>query len=161
MNVQRHVFIAGLLALACSVADAAGDDAAARKRLTNERAALQAQLDQRERDCIARAAPPACVDSARREHRAALAPLRREEGALDAAQRRQQALARAAARAAQGTAQSERAQREARSRQAYEARQRAAQLHRETAAQRQAEAASAARKKPVAPLPLPAGAVSR
>ena len=155
----RNAFIAGLLVLAGSVS--AADDAAARTRLRNEQTALQAQFDQRERDCMARAAPRACIDAARRERRAALAPLRREEGVLDAAQRRQQALARAAARPSPSAVQAVRTQREERSRQAYVARQRAAQAHRDAAAQRQAKAASAAKEKPVAPLPVPAGALPR
>ncbi|MEO6408971.1 MAG: hypothetical protein ABIO45_09495 [Burkholderiaceae bacterium] len=157
-----HAFVASLLGMACGVgALAADNDAAARARLRTERVALQAQFDQRERDCIALAAPGTCIDAVRRERRAALAPLRGEEGALEAAQRRQQALARAAARPSPSGVQVERAQREERSRQAYEARQRAAQAHRDAAAQRQAKAASAAKDKPVAPLPVPAAAVPR
>ena len=158
MNMRCRGLIASLLVVACSFVHAVPNDAAARSRLRSERSALQEQLDRRERDCIARAAPPACVDMARREHRAGLAPLRREEGALDAAQRRRQAQARVAARPSQGSTHAERAQREERSRQAYEARQRAAQAHREEVVKRQAEAASSAKAKRVAPLPLPAGA---
>ena len=160
MTSRPRAGIAGiLLGVAFSVLAAPADDAAARTRLRAERAALQAQFESAERDCVARDAARNCVDSARRVQRAALAPLRREEAALDAEQRRTQALARAAARAAPSPAQPDRDRREERSRQAYEARQRAAQAHRDSVAQRQAGAASTAEgNKPAAPLPVPAGA---
>ncbi len=140
----------------------AQDDSAARARLRSERTELQAQFERRERDCTARDAPRHCVDAARREQRAALAPLRREEAALDAARRSKVAIERAAARPVQKIAADERARREQRSREAYESRQRAAQERRDAAAQRQANAASAARgRPPAAPLPVPEGAIAR
>ncbi len=160
MKTRSRAAVAGLLlGLACGASAAPADDATARTRLRAERSAWLSQLDRRERDCSALAAARSCVDRARREHRAVLAPLRREEAALDAGERRRQALARAAARASSDPTQTERAQREERSRQAYEARQRAAQDHRDAVAQRQTGAASAAKgKKTAAPLPVPAGA---
>jgi hypothetical protein len=85
---------AHVLGAAAAHAQAPADDSAARERLLRERAAVQARYAQREADCRTRFAVTDCLNDAKRARRDALAPLRREEIALDDAQRRRRAAIR-------------------------------------------------------------------
>ncbi|MEO7151944.1 MAG: hypothetical protein ABIX46_09590 [Burkholderiaceae bacterium] len=147
----------------------------ARERLQQERSAIDARFEGRERSCGDLPVAKACLDAARRDRRTALVPLRREDAALDAEQRRRRAAEREAARLAksaiaprpppvrkptphpQPRSAEQRAVRESRSREAYEERLRAAEARREAAEVRQAERG---RSTSARPLPVPPAALS-
>jgi hypothetical protein len=80
--------------LTVAQAATADDDAAERARITAERAAVEARLVERERECATRFVVTACVEDAQREQRAALASLRQQQALLDEAQRKQRAAER-------------------------------------------------------------------
>lgn len=82
----------GAVVLALGVLPAAAaDDAAERQRIAAERRAVEAVYEAARADCARRFAVTACLDAAREQRRAALAPLRERELQLDAAVRAQRA----------------------------------------------------------------------
>ena len=92
---------ATLAVLADAMADPVAD---AREQIAAERRAIDARAAERVAECQHRFAVTGCVERARAEQRAALAPLRERELALDAQARRARADARRSAIAARRAA---------------------------------------------------------
>lgn len=85
------VALAGLLLLGADFVGAAGGE---RDALAGERKRLQAAFAAEEAACAGNFAVNACLDGVRQRRRAALAPLRERELALDEAERRERAAER-------------------------------------------------------------------
>jgi hypothetical protein len=100
------------LVSACALAGAPESESG---RIKAERAAAAAKFEAQERDCQARFAVTPCVDAARKEQRATLARLHRQEGLLDEARRRDAAAVRGLASRDKAAAQEAKASDTARS----------------------------------------------
>lgn len=89
------VFLAALVAASLPVS-AADDGSVPRQQLdiAAQRDAVQRRFKEKERDCQERFAVTACLDTAQKERRQALTPLRQEELRLDSLERKQRAAAR-------------------------------------------------------------------
>lgn len=81
---------------AVPLAQAQVDPSAERARIAQERTAADQRLREQEQACKTRFAVTSCVETARKAHRDAVAPLRQQEFLLDDAQRQQRALQRRA-----------------------------------------------------------------
>ena len=88
----RH-FCAALLCVTSAGAPAA-DSESERDRIATERAAAAMKLNQQEQACQGQFVVTSCVDAARREQRATLAHLQRQQVLLDEAKRNEAAAAR-------------------------------------------------------------------
>ena len=95
MNVRLHCALL-LLGLA-SLAAWAAEPTSSRERIVAERAEAQAKFADDERACRARFVVSACIEAARKEQRATLTRLRRQEVQLDEIRRQEAAAARAQA----------------------------------------------------------------
>ena len=106
MKIDRWL-AASIIALGATTVQAQRPE---HERLSSERAAANARLTEQERACEEKFVVSACLESARKEHRATLARLRRAELVLDdgerreaAARRRQSILEKASAQAARAS----------------------------------------------------------
>lgn len=94
----RSLFFRLLCCLCLDAAVAQAQDSVApvgeRERIARERAAVEALFTARQAACQSRFAVTDCVNDAKTERRAALAPLRRQAIALDDAERKQRAARR-------------------------------------------------------------------
>ena len=90
MNRALLCWLLGASWLAGAAAQAQGP-ADERQRLAEQRAAVEARFAEREAACQQRFAVTDCVNQAKQERRAAMAPLRRRSAALDDAQRKERA----------------------------------------------------------------------
>ncbi len=94
MNRARLCAAWVCLVSACALAGASEPEG---ERIKSERAAAAAKFDAQARDCQARFAVTSCVDAARKEQRATLARLNRQEVLLNEARRRDAAEVRSQA----------------------------------------------------------------
>ena len=92
------------LALACGFAAGARADPES-DRIAAERGAANTRLAGQERECQARFIVAACLDAARKEHRATMTRLRQQQLQIDEARRRETAAARRKAIAERSEAQ--------------------------------------------------------
>ena len=99
MSPAAALLLAGAFALAAPARAAAGDDAE-RRRIADERAAIEARYAARTRECSDRFIVTSCVDDAKLERRRGLDALRARQLTLDEEKRR----ARTAERSAELTA---------------------------------------------------------
>jgi hypothetical protein len=76
------------------LAQAQVDASAERSRIAQERTAADQRLREQEQACKTRFAVTSCVETARKAHRDAIAPLRQQEFLLDDARRQQRAVQR-------------------------------------------------------------------
>lgn len=83
-----------LLATAPAGALSPAEQKAELARIAREREQVQARFAERERDCRQRFVVTPCIEDARRERRAGLERLRRQEEVIDEAQRKQRAAER-------------------------------------------------------------------
>ena len=88
------LLFAGVLAATEGKAIDAATESAERERIRAERAQAEQVFAARERECRDRFAVTRCLDEARRERRATLEHLNRQQGVLDEAQRKQRAAQR-------------------------------------------------------------------
>ena len=90
MKIDRWL-AASIIALGATTAQAQRPE---HERLSSERTAANARLTEQERACEEKFVVSACLESARKEHRATLARLRRAELVLDDGERREAAARR-------------------------------------------------------------------
>jgi colicin import membrane protein len=88
---MKHVLIPALLFVAMS--QVAADSADERRRMSQQRADIEARFAQESQACLDRFIVNACLDDARARRVASLKPLQTREDALDAAERRERAQA--------------------------------------------------------------------
>jgi hypothetical protein len=84
---MKSLFVLALALLAC-VPARAGDHDAERKRIADERGALEARFLQQQKACRATFAVTDCIHKAQRERNTALTELRRQEQAINDVERR-------------------------------------------------------------------------
>lgn len=151
-----------LLATAPAGALSPAEQKAELARIAREREQVQARFAERERDCRQRFVVTPCIEDARRERRAGLERLRRQEEVIDEAQRKQRAAERIdEIRAKVSAEEAKRRETVVRERRKDKERREAAERSSSAASSASASASASAESAPAAPAEKPTDTAER